>query len=320
METISDVDVPHPTVANALISPQIGLYIIYSLLTFLVIIFGSLLPFVSYIPGMVKIRQLMLAYGPLPEDFIEYVQLVFGEKITSHVPRMPRNLKAQIKSKTEVSLLWSASYSAVKEYAHKEEYVVETCMDGKWLQAACVNEFTQCVVDGLKPGSDFQIRVFARNELGQSAPTPPVSGTTFMPLNSMDGANMDGYQWGQSTQEVYVKIPLKKKVRAAEISIRLLPLQLTIEISGKIVLKGSLCGTSSPNDILWDLEDIEDENDNVKMKDHSGQQLSIIIPKLVDRINWCNLFEGEPKIDVKDIVYQCKYLGTWKGDLGVKGI
>lgn len=277
------------------------------LVTFFTIILSLTSDGVRMIPILLTVRKLLLRRLQFSVA-VPYVRKILGEKMCCNVPQTPVQFTAKVKSKSEVAIEWAGKYNAIQDYLHTEAYLVETMgKESKWMAVAVVSE-RRLLMHGLEPGQSFSIRVSARNSLGQSKPSNIVTGKTFQKPNENDGGSCEKYVWGQGKNDVTMRVSLKSNIKSKDVSVEVHPTSVSVSVSGEKIVAGKLHDKVKPDDCIWD---IETNNQNEKL-------LNVHMPKLNICEHWPCVVQGDPKIDTSDIVYGSKWLGNYKGDLGVR--
>jgi len=258
------------------------------------------------LPSLLLVRKFVLerlhAYRLVPA-----IRKAFGEGKCCHLPNAPTQLTADVKSKSEIYLDWRARYHPVEDYLHHEEYVVEMLSKTHTWNVVAVSTDTRIKLSGLDAGEKFSVQVSARNALGQSAPSNVVKGRTFQKPNEIDGGSTPTYTWGQGKEDVVLRISIPEETKSRDVQVDVHPSRLSIFVEGKKIAAGKLYDAVRPDDCIWDIE----TNEN-------NRTLNLHMAKLHACENWPCIVDGDPRIDTNDIVYTSKWLGNYKGDLGVR--
>jgi len=106
--------------------------------------------------------------------------------------------------------------------------------------------------------------------------------------NSGNGADMDGYSWTQSLQEVWVVVPVPKGTRGKACLVEISGRHLTIGLKGEDpVLHGTLYADVKPDDCVWNLVD--------------SSTIEVNLVKLDSMQWWKSVLQGQKQIDTQKV-------------------
>lgn len=97
------------------------------------------------------------------------------------VPEQPRNLRGKAVSPSSVQLTWDSpetlTGTAGDEIDRYELYYNDT-VGGRNVHVTIDPPVTSYLIDDLAPNTDYTVKVAARSERGEGAPTPPITVRT----------------------------------------------------------------------------------------------------------------------------------------------
>ena len=176
----------------------------------------------------------------------------------------------------------------------------------EWQQLAAALEEAKHAAGLLTPDTDYEVRVRAHNSKGRSEWCVARFHSKQQP-NGGGGGSGPGYSWaqgGKKGEEVTVHVALPAGTRAKQLSVTVMPTNLSITLQPsaggdpQLLLAGELFAAVRADDIEWELVEVGGEAGGEAGGPGGGKQLKLLLLKKdLQGPFWACLVRGHPEVE-----------------------